>query len=131
MNEEKVQHLLAGSKADESFKRALEMFFEGQETELIQYPAGSPRIKVARVLMKLLKEFPDEPITNVRVDGTSSCSGYAGLLVFNPNTVQVRFNWDCFWKAEQEGLRTWYGQPDQTKAAMAYGYQCFKAFERI
>jgi len=131
MIDEQFQRLLAHSNADESFKAAVDQFCADKPSDLIQYPAGAPRIKVLRVLMKLLEEFPNEPITDVHIEAKSTCSAYVGHLEFGPSHTIVRFKWDCLWKAKQEGLRTWYGEPDQSKAAKAFGYQCFEEFQRV
>lgn len=131
MIDEQFQRLLARSSADESFKAAINQFCSDKRSDLIQYPAGSPRIKILRVLMKLLEEFPNEPITDVHIEAKSTCSTYAGYVEFGPNRSKVRFKWDCLWKAKQEGLVTWYGEPDQTKAAKTFGYQCFEEFQQI
>ena len=127
----KLDQLLSNSNATSTFKEAVRCYVAGKQSPLIQHPSGVPPIKVVRVLMKLLEEFGDERITDVQIQGMSSCSAFHGTLIFGPNHSEVRFNWDCGWKAEQEGLTTWYGAPDQTKAAQTFGYQCFETFERI
>lgn len=124
-----LQELLNRSQATEDFKRAVQDFAAGRDTELITLGSRAPRIKVVRVLMKLLEHFPDIPMDRVHIEGHSSCSAFTGVLTFGPEETRVRFHWDCLWKAEQEGLRTWYGAPDQTLAAQRYGYQCFQTFE--
>lgn len=131
MVDTKLKDLLEKSDATESFKRAVRDFSEGKDSKLIQYSSGSPKIKVLRVLMKLLDECREEPITEVDIQGASSCSSYLGTLTFGPNNGKIAFNWDCAWKAKQEGLKTWYGAPDQMKAARLFGYQCFERFETI
>ncbi|RMF58783.1 MAG: hypothetical protein D6743_17255 [Calditrichaeota bacterium] len=131
MKQAKLDTLLAQSKAADEFKTAVRNFVKGRESDLIEYNLGAPRVKILRVLMKLLETYPEEPITHVWIQGQSSCSGFVGRLVFGPNDREVEFNWDCLWKAKQEGLRTWYGAPDQTKAAQLYGYQCFARFQEV
>ncbi len=126
-----IEEILKHSKATEAFKRAVQKFINGKDSELIRYSPGSPRIKVIRVLTKLLESFSEEAITDVNIDGRSSCSTYYGMLTIGPKIMRVRFNWDCQWRAEQEGLQTWYGQPDQAKAAELFGYQCFEKFEKV
>lgn len=130
ITDEKLDQLLAESNATPEFKQAVQEFANGEEPDLIT-ASRAPQIKVLRVLMKLLETYPDEPISDVKIDGASSCSSFSGTLEFGPSQTKIRFNWDCSWKAEQEGLKTWYGLPDQTQAAMRYGYQCFQQFERI
>ena len=131
MSETKLKTLLENSQASGAFKTAIQGLSDGTDSELIKYSSGSPKVKVQRVLMKLLEVFPDEKITEVDIRGASSCSGYAGTLTFGPNQTNIAFNWDCEWKADQEGFKTWYGAPDQIKAARQFGYQCFEKFESI
>jgi hypothetical protein len=131
MQVRKIDEIIENSHATAAFKRAVQKFIAGKESELIRYSPGSPRIKIIRVLTKILESFPDEAITDVNIEGRSSCSSYYGTLTIGPNALRIRFNWDCQWRAEHEGLRTWYGNPDQTKAAEMFGYQCFEKFERV
>ncbi|MFQ5639166.1 MAG: hypothetical protein ACE5IR_14385 [bacterium] len=129
MQKTTLNELLSHSKAQETFKQAVEYFSLGQSTELIAcHPSGLPAIKVMRVLMKLLETYPEEVISSVAIHGTSTCSGFYGTLIWGPENKKIEFNWDCQWKAEQEGFKTWYGAPDQTKAAQMFGYQCFEKF---
>ncbi len=126
-----LDDLLERSQAEPAFKRAVQAFAQGQPSELIRYSAGSPPIKVLRVLLQLLETFPDAPISDVEIEGRSSCSAYAGTLTFGPSQTRVRFEWNCSWKAQQEGFRTWYGAPDQTRAAHEFGHRCFRIFEKL
>lgn len=127
----RLQHLLNKSKATREFKDAVLSFTEGADSPLIRYSDPSPRIKVLRVLMKLLDAFPGVAIDYVNIDGVSRCSSYSGHLMFGPDNQTIEFSWDCAWKAEQEGYVTWYGAPDQTKAAQDFGYQCFHRFTPV
>ncbi len=131
MSETKLKTLLESSKASDAFKNAIQDFANGKESNLIKYSPGSPKVKVQRVLMKLLESYPDEQITEVYIQGASSCSGYIGTLTFGPRQTKISFNWDCEWKAKQEGFKTWYGAPDQLKAANQFGYQCFERFTEL
>lgn len=131
MIDTELQTLLDASKAEDAFKQAVLNFADGVDSDLIKNSPGSPRIKVLRVVMKLLEMFPDEVITNVRVEGISSCSGYRGMVTFSPEGNRAEFHWNCYWKAQQEDLKTWYGEPDQGKAAQKFGYQCFEIFKLV
>jgi len=131
MSETKLKTLLENSEASDAFKNAVQDFADGKESQLIKYSLGSPKVKVQRVLMKLLEVYPDEKITEVNIQGSSSCSEYVGTLNFGPNKTKISFNWDCEWRAKQEGFITWYGAPDQIKAASQFGYQCFEKFEVV
>jgi hypothetical protein len=126
-----LQHLLNKSHATREFKDAILSFTGGADSPLIVYSERSPRIKVLRVLMKLLEAFPGAAIDSVHIEGESRCSSYRGHLMFGPDNQTIEFSWDCAWKAEQEGYMTWYGAPDQTKAAQEFGYQCFHRFARV
>ncbi len=128
---DKLDDLLAKSRATESFKKAVKNFVKGEESNIIQFSPGSPRVKIMRVLVKLLEAYPNEKISDVVIEGHSTCSSFYGKLRFGPNGTEVQFNWDCHWKARQEGLRTWYGAPDQMKAAQLFGYQCFREFKKV
>lgn len=131
MQDAKLEELLRNSKAKDSFKKAIQMFVMGERTDLIRYAPGLPRIKIMRVIMKLLEQFGEEEISNISIEGHSTCSGFSGTLTFGPKAKRVQFNWDCGWKAQQEGLKTWYGAPDQSKAAQIFGYQCFETFQEL
>ncbi len=123
--------LLRASRASEAFKQAVTDFARGRPSDRIRFSSGSPPIKVLRVLMKVLEVFPDAAISGVDIQGQSTCSSYYGVVTIEPGPIRVRFNWDCSWKAQEEGMRTWYGAPDQTGAAHKFGYQCFETFERV
>ncbi len=131
IQDKKLEELLKLSKATPLFKQAVQEFLEGKETDLIIHVRNSPGIKIIRVLMKLLEEYPDVEITDVNIQGVSSCSAFSGTLTFGPVDFKIQFNWDCSWRAEQEGYQTWFGHPDQVKAAQVFGYQCFEKFEQI
>ncbi|MFQ5707090.1 MAG: hypothetical protein ACE5HO_06540 [bacterium] len=126
-----LNELLERSHATSEFKQAVAGFANGEDSPLIEYAAGSPSIKIMRVLIKLLEEYPEKPIDYVNIQGSSSCSAFTGVLTFGPDNMQIQFDWDCHWKAEQENLRTWYGGIDQSKAAQRFGYQCFRLFQEI
>ncbi|MFQ5650987.1 MAG: hypothetical protein ACE5IY_13680 [bacterium] len=128
--ETQLENLLNTSKAEPAFKQAVLDFAQNKNSTLIKY-SPAPKIKILRVLMKLLETFSDKPIAEVTIEGTSSCSAFSGILTFGPKQTVVRFNWDCSWKAQKEGYITWYGAPDQTKAAMKFGYDCFERFEVV
>ncbi|RMD92737.1 MAG: hypothetical protein D6813_05400, partial [Calditrichaeota bacterium] len=76
--EARLMELITQSQATPQFKKAVAEFLRGQDSNLIKYSIGSPRIKVIRVLTKLLEEFPQEPISHVEIQGSSSCSAYRG-----------------------------------------------------
>ena len=128
---DKITELATRSQAAGQFKKALADYMNGKDSGLIVHSLGAPRVKLLRVLAKLLEEYPDEPISDVSIQASASCSGFSGVLTFGPKATKIEFNWDCAWKAAQEGLQTWYGEPDQAKAAQLFGYQCFEQFEKV
>jgi hypothetical protein len=126
-----LQELLDQSRASDAFKKAVRDLAEGRRSPQIRTNRGAPTIKVLRFLQKLLEIYPDEAITEVEINGRSGCSEFHGEAVVYPSGRRIRFWWDCSWKAEQEGMSTWWGSPDQTKAAQVFGYQCFREFTEI
>lgn len=128
MHDDQLKKLLRNSRAVDAFKQAVQKFARGENSELIQYSSGAPRVKIMRVILKLLESYPNEAISSVTIRGVSTCSTFHGELTFGPQNQKIVFNWDCRWKAEEAGLVTWYGAPDQSKAAQVFGYQCFRQF---
>ncbi len=126
-----LDELLEASKATESFKEAVRDVVRGKLSPPIRASRGAPAIKVLRVLQKILEAYPGEPITAVEIEGRSGCSDFRGEAVVYPSGRRLRFWWDCHWKAEQEGMTTWWGGADQTGAARQFGYQCFREFTEV
>jgi hypothetical protein len=131
MHDDELERLLCNSRAVDAFKQAAQKFATGGDSKLINYPQRAPRIKVLRTLMKLLESYPQDEITDVRIDAASTCSSFHGELTFGPSGHKIRFNWDCRWKAEEAGFVTWFGAVDQSRAAEEFGYQCFRQFEKV
>ncbi|HEX2716469.1 MAG TPA: hypothetical protein VHM67_02250 [Gemmatimonadaceae bacterium] len=93
-----------------------------------------PAVKVERVLTQLLAEVGHEPIERVEIDARSGCSDFSGTLEVTVAGTRRTFDfvWDCRWRAEQEGWRDHWGEPDQIRAAREFGWQCFANWsERI
>lgn len=126
-----LDDLLAASQAEAAFKAAVRSFEAGSLSPLISFFAGAPRVKVLRVVMKILHEYPDEPIKKIHVEGRSGCATFAGLATIQPGDKSFRFAWDCAWRANVSQLTNIWGIPDQVRAAREYGYQCFRGFEEI
>ena len=131
MHDDKLAELLRTSRALDAFKQAVVKFARGEDSDLIRYLPGVPRIKIIRVLMKLLESCPADEIADVHIEGVSTCAAFRGAITLWPGSKKFVFEWDCRWKAEEAGLVTWYGAPDQTKAAEAFGYQCFRRFQAV
>ncbi len=128
---EGLETLLEKSAATEEFKAAVQGLEERQKSPLIEASAGAPAVKLMRVVAKLLEEEPALAVERVAVDGRSGCSDFYGKLKVNGGEHEYAFSWDCKWRAEQEGWKDPWGYPDQARAAQAFGYQCFKRFERV
>jgi hypothetical protein len=121
---------LSASAATAEFKQAVLAYAEGKaDAALIKSNAGAPPVKILRVITQLLVQYPREPIEAVQVDGASGCSDFRGTLKVRGGSVHtINFVWDCAWKAEQAGYKTFWGEPDQQKAAAEFGYDCFEVF---
>ncbi len=125
-----VEELLDQSKASGEFRDAL-LHFERNKSpsERIHFPPGNPPVKVLRAVCALLEAQPGLIIDSVQVKGHSGCSNYIGEIIVNGGERTFRFDWDCAWKAEEQGWRDFFGEPDQVRAAKAFGYKCMKSLE--
>ncbi len=125
-----LDELLNNSAARPEFKEAVHRLDQlGQGSPHLRFNAGSPPVKVLRLVMKLLEEFPGEPIESLEVEGRSGCSEFIGEAVVRPGPLRLRFEWNCSWRAEERGWRDAFGDPDQIRAAHTFRYQCFRRFE--
>lgn len=124
-----LETILAVSAATESFKQAVLAYRDGHAQDCIKANAGAPPVKVLRFLSKLLEACPETPINSVRIEGFSGCSNFTGRATVEPGEINIKFDWDCRWKAHEMGWRDMFGMPDQTRAAREMGYQCFRSFE--
>lgn len=127
--------LLERSRACPEFKRELHALIaqpfgpaHSGAAIICRHPA--PAIKVARVLTQLISELPDLPIERIDLDARSGCSDFFGsVTVLAAGERRVfDFVWDCRWRAEQEGWRDHWGEPDQIRAAREFGWRCFSAW---
>ncbi len=126
-----LESLIDQSSATVEFKEAVRRLEKGITSPLIKTNMSAPRVKVMRVITKLLEAEPTLEIRGIELRGASSCSGFRGDMKINGGDVVIDFNWDCAWRAEQEGWRDAFGYVDQAKAARQFGYQCFEKFARI
>jgi hypothetical protein len=126
-----LEELLDASRATEAFKAAVRALADGRRQDCISANPGSPPVKILRFIMKLLELYPDETFSSVEVDADSSCSGFTGTAVARPGELRFEFDWDCAWRAREEGWKDAYGDPDQIRAARTLGYQCFRRFEKV
>jgi hypothetical protein len=131
-----LDDLLEASAATESFKHAAREFATRKAVidDRIAFSPGAPPVKVLRVLQQLLEAEPALVIDAIAVAGQSGCSDFRGELtarLADGSSRRFRFAWDCAWKARQMGWNTFWGDPDQQKAAQAFGYRCFEVFEPL
>lgn len=126
-----LEELLDASSATAEFKQAVEALAGNRPQHCLEANAGSPPVKVLRFVMKLIEEFPDIPFEKIYVHGESSCSAFTGHAITQPGGQRFEFDWNCAWRAGEEGWRDAFGDPDQIRAARTLGYQCFRRFERV
>ena len=122
------QHLQR-SGATPAFREAADRFLRtGRPNERIEFDAYSPPVKIERALIKALVEYPALPIESIEFQANSGCEHFRGTLLLRTaeEEREVRFNWDCKWKAQQLGWADWFGFPDQARAAREYGWDCFR-----
>lgn len=124
-----LEALIAQSQATPEFKEAARDLARGGSPDRIKFNWGSPPVKALRVTKKILESYPDLPIERVEIQGASGCSNFTGSAVIQPGDLTVRFDWDCRWQAERLGWTDYYGDPDQSRAAREFDYQCFRIFE--
>lgn len=123
--------LLERSSATETFRDAVRRLAQGgRPSEHVSFNRLCPPIKVERAVAKALEEYPHLEIESIHVDGTSGCEFFRGVMEIRTalETRRVRFDWDCRWRAEQEGWVDWFGFPDQSRAAREFGHDCFRAW---
>src|SRR5687767_11283464 len=108
-----LEQLLVDSKAAPEFKDAVRVLARSGVQDRIKFNAGSPPVKVLRLTMKILESLPEETISSLEVKGSSGCSNYIGSAVLQPGNIQIQFDWDCRWMAEQVGWKDFFGEPDQ------------------
>lgn len=126
-----LNEFLHRSNSSEQFRQAIADFASsGRPNEWIKFDGRTPPVKVERALTKLLEAHPDLEIESVTIDATSGCEYFRGeLQVRTPGDERlVHFDWDCKWRAEQEGWQDYFGFPDQIRAAREFGYDCFRSW---
>jgi hypothetical protein len=127
-----LETYLARSSADGPFRSAVERFArEGTPCARIRFNAGCPPVKVARTLTKILEAFPRLEIEDVDLEARSGCEYFRGTVRIRSaaSSQEVRFEWDCKWRAEEQGWTDCFGFPDQARAAREFGWDCFRVWE--
>lgn len=126
-----LDELLQASAATPGFKAAAKNLSAGMKQDIIRYNAGSPPVKVLRLVSKLLESFPEVPFSGIEVKGESGCSEFVGHATAEPGSMQFEFEWNCSWRAQERGWTDAFGDPDQIRAARTLGYQCFRRLEIV
>ena len=123
---------LQRSAATDGFRQAVSRFLrDGRPCDRVTFNHPSPAVKVERTLARVLQAYPDLAIERVEIQATSGCEFFRGTALVHAagETRRVRFDWDCRWRAEQQGWRDYFGFPDQARAAREFGWDCFRSWE--
>lgn len=126
--------IVAASAAEPAFAEALKALAAGGDPgPAIKFNSGCPPVKVRRVLAWLLETHPRLAVRSAAIQGASGCSDFRGRLTVEAadGAHGFDFAWDCAWKAEQLGWKTFWGDPDQQKAAKELDYRCMEKFEEV
>jgi hypothetical protein len=129
-----IREFLERSSATDAFRDGLRAFTRnGAPNDRVAFDGYSPPVKVERTLIKMLELYPELAIDRVELRGSSGCEFYSGKLTIHAleGERQVRFHWDCKWRAQQEGWVDYFGFPDQTRAAREFGYDCFREWTEV
>ena len=123
--------LLAASAAVEAFKADAAAYRATGAAPRVEVDRPAPRVKVVRVLAQLLHAAPALRIERVRVSARAGCSDFRGsVTALDGGVAHVwDFVWDCRWRAEEAGLLTPWGNPDQQRAAREWDWECFEVWE--
>jgi hypothetical protein len=127
-------HLLERSAASAAFREGVRAFLETTgPNDAVAFPNHLPPVKVERTLLKILESYPDQPIETVKIRGSSGCEYFRGVATIQAGAeeIEVRFDWDCKWKAIQLGWSDYFGFPDQGRAAREFGHDCFKVWDDL
>ena len=128
-----ILDFLDRSRAADGFRAAVHDFLHrGLPNERVHFDGYAPAVKVERTLAKLLESLPELAIEAVEIDGRSGCEffrGTATVRAADGAELTVDFDWDCRWRAEQQGWTDFFGLPDQIRAAREFGYDCFRRWD--
>ena len=129
-----IRDFLQRSSATAAFRDGIQAFTRsGAPNERVSFDPFSPPVKVERTLIKMLELYPELAIDRVEIRGSSGCEYFSGKLTIHAleGERQIRFHWDCKWRAQQEGWVDYFGFPDQTRAAREFGYDCFREWTEV
>jgi hypothetical protein len=123
-----LQSLLNRSRATDAFKADVSRFLREGAAPRIELARPAPPVKVERLLLHLLETEHELEIDRVRLLARSGCSDFRGVVrVETPaDVLAFEFTWCCRWRAESEGLRDFFGFPDQIRAVAEFQWRCFK-----
>lgn len=128
-----IEHFLQASHATGAFRAAVDEFLRsGRPSDRIGFERGCPPVKVERTLTKVLAEYPELPLESIELRAESGCEYFRGTLVLRAaghEPHRVRFDWDCRWRAMEQGWTDYFGFPDQIRAAREFGWNCFRLWE--
>lgn len=126
-----LDELVESSSISTVFAEALKEYERtGKPNHAIRHNGGCPPVKVIRTICQLLETYPEDAIESVEIEGSSGCSDFRGVLRVEGSTSRIiDFAWDCAWRAREAGYKTFWGDPDQQRAAQDFGYRCFEVFE--
>ena len=129
---QELEQLLARSRASDAFKADVRNYSLRGEAPAIRIQGFVPRVKILRLLKQMLAAEPDLSIDLVRVEGSSGCSDFTGVVEAHSSHGRhvFEFQWCCRWRAEQEGWTDYFGFPDQIRAAREFDWRCFRHWER-
>lgn len=127
-----METLLTESRATDHFKADVNRFLAGDRPSRVKVESFVPRVKVQRLLSQLLAEEAALEIEQITIRGSSGCSNFIGTVdVLTATGSHVfEFVWCCRWRAQREGYVDYFGFPDQSRAAMEFGWRCFQKWER-
>lgn len=129
-----LDQIISASAAEPAFADALRALASGKDPgAAIRFNSGCPPVKVRRAIAWLLETHPKMAVRSAQVQATSGCSDFRGRLAVEAadGTYAFDFVWDCAWKAAQVGYKTFWGDPDQQKAAKEFDYRCMEKFEEV
>ena len=128
-----LEHILAQSAATRRFKADVRSFMQTGAASRVEAQAFAPRIKVLRVIAQLLATESELSVDGVRINASSGCSDFAGVVdvTCDDGTRRFEFVWDCRWRAQQEGWTDCFGFPDQIRAAQEFEWRCFRLWQEL
>ncbi|MDQ6888230.1 MAG: hypothetical protein M3068_13220 [Gemmatimonadota bacterium] len=128
-----IRTIAESSRATPAFKSDVLRFASAGAAERIQSARYLPAVKVARLLAQLLTTESHLEVERVRIEAVSGCSDFVGTIdVETPSgSHRFHFEWDCRWRAVEQGYTDYFGLPDQIRAAQEFGWRCFKSWSTL